>query len=108
MNKAFRILEHIAAGVNPFELEERAQLRAERTKDRYPLGDMPLIVSTRGIADENDKTLEDEHRLVHEAIAAMSRKGKLVVAEHSGHHVQLEEPELVIKSIGELLAALKK
>jgi len=26
-----------------------------------------------------------------------------VVAEHSGHHVQLEEPELVISTIGEMV-----
>ena len=41
-------------------------------------------------------------------MAAMSRNGKLVVAANSGHHVQLEEPELVIKAIRDLLEAARK
>ena len=35
----------------------------------------------------------------------MSRKGKLIVAEHDGHHIQLQEPELVVASIREVLFA---
>jgi pimeloyl-ACP methyl ester carboxylesterase len=102
---------HVAAAVNPFEHEELALLRAERTKTAHPLGDMPLIVLTRGISDEDGpdgKAFEEEHRRDHAAIAAMSRKGKLVIAARSGHHVQLDEPELVIQSIREVLAAARK
>jgi pimeloyl-ACP methyl ester carboxylesterase len=99
---------HIAAGVNPFEHEELAILRNERTKKPYPLGDIPLIVLTRGIPDENDKALEEEHRRDHEAIATMSRKGKLIVATRSGHHVQLDEPELVINAIRQVLSDAQK
>jgi pimeloyl-ACP methyl ester carboxylesterase len=101
-------LGHVAAGVNPFEHEELALLRAERMKTAYPLGDMPLIVLTRGIPDEHGpeaKALEEEHRQAHKAIGGMSRKGKLIVATRSGHHVQLDEPELVIKSIREVVTA---
>jgi pimeloyl-ACP methyl ester carboxylesterase len=100
-------LGHIAAGVNPFEHEELAALRAERTKSKYPLGDMPLVVLTRGIS-EDSKALEEEHRQDHAAVATMSRNGKLIVAEHSGHHVQLDEPELVIKAIRDVLSAVRK
>jgi|GEM_PF-6570641 len=35
----------------------------------------------------------------------MSLKGKLIVAGHSGHHIQLQEPELVVASIREVLFA---
>ena len=104
-------LGHVAAAVNPFENEELASLRAERAKSEHPLGDMPLIVLTRGISEEDTpdgKALEEEHRRDHAAIAAMSRNGKLVIAAHSGHHVQLDEPELVIKSIRDVLAAVRK
>jgi pimeloyl-ACP methyl ester carboxylesterase len=96
-------LGHIAAGVNPFEHEELAALRAERTKSQYPLGDKPLIVLTRGIPDEDSKELEEEHRRDHAAISTISRKGKLVIASRSGHHVQLDEPELVVNAIREVL-----
>jgi pimeloyl-ACP methyl ester carboxylesterase len=103
-------LGHVAAAVNPFENEELASLRAERAKSEHPLGDMPLIVLTRGISEKDgpDGRAEEEHRRDHAAIAAMSRNGKLVIAAHSGHHVQLDEPELVIKSIRDVLAAVRK
>lgn len=99
-------LGHVAAAVNPFENEELAGLRADR-KGQYPLGDMPLIVLTRGIPEETgpqSAALEADHRRDHTAIAAMSRRGKLVVALHSGHHVQIDEPGLVIGAIRDVLA----
>ena len=102
---------HIAAAVNPFEREELADLRAARAKSEHPLGDMPLIVLTRGKSEEegpDGKAFEEEHRLGHAAMAAMSRNGKLIIAEHSGHHVQIDEPELVVKAIRDALAAARK
>ncbi len=102
-------LGHVAAAVNQFENEELAGLRAERAKREYPLGDMPLIVVTRGLPEEDGpeaKAQEAEHRRDHESVAAMSRHGKLIVATHSRHHVQLDEPELVIQSIHDVLGAI--
>jgi pimeloyl-ACP methyl ester carboxylesterase len=43
--------------------------------------------------------MEAEHRRNHEALARTSRNGTLVIAERSGHHVQLEQPDLVVASI---------
>jgi hypothetical protein len=74
----------------------------------HMLGDLPVIVLTRGIPEEtgpNAKSLEEDHRRDHEAQASMSRKGKLIVAEHSGHHIQLQGPELVVASVREVLSA---
>ena len=99
-------LGHILAGVNPVEHEELALLRAERTKSEHSLGDLPLVVITRGLPDESGPkaaALEAEHRADHAAMAAMSRRGKLVIAAHSGHHVQLDEPELVVSTIRDLV-----
>ena len=76
-----------------WRVEELAGLRAQRAKSQQPLGDMPLIVLTRGISDEHgpdEKAFEEEHRRDHAGMAAMSKNGKLVIATHSGHHVQLE------------------
>jgi pimeloyl-ACP methyl ester carboxylesterase len=101
-------VEHIAASVNPFEIEELADLRARRTATRYPLGDMPLVVLTRGVSEEggpDSKAFEAEHRQDHTVIAQMSRNGKMIVAERSGHHIQLDEPQLVIETIRGVLAA---
>ena len=104
-------VKHWSQGDNPFESEELAGLRAERAKSERLLGDMPLIVLTRGKSEEagpDGKAFEEELRRDHTDIATMSRNGKLVIAEHSGHHVQLDEPELVIKSIREVLAGVRK
>jgi co-chaperonin GroES (HSP10) len=38
----------------------------------------------------------------------MSRNGRLVVAAHSGHHVQLDEPDVVVMAIRDVLAAVRK
>jgi hypothetical protein len=42
------------------------------------------------------------------AVAALSRRGKQVIAARSGHHVQLEEPELVVSAIQQVVAAARK
>ena len=104
-------LGHIAAGVNPVEHEELAALRAERAKAEHPLGDLPLVVITRGIPDEtgpNAAAMEEEHRKEHAAVARLSRRGQLVVAAHSAHHVQLQEPDLVVTIIQQVVSAARK
>ena len=101
-------LGHVAAAVNPFELEELALLRAHRDQQDLPLGDMPLVVITRGRSEgsgPDSKAFEAEHREDHATLARMSRNGRLVIAERSGHHVQLDEPELVVTAIQQVVAA---
>ena len=100
-------VEHVVAGVNPVEYEELAQLRAQRGTRPYPLGDLPLVVITRGLPEEtgpDGETREAEHRQDHAALAALSRRGRLVIADHSGHHVQLQQPQLVISIIHDVVA----
>jgi pimeloyl-ACP methyl ester carboxylesterase len=103
--------KHWAQGFNPFEADELAGLRAERAKTESPYGDLPLIVLTRGISDSDgpdSKAFEEEHRRDHSAVTKLSRNGKLIVATHSGHHVQIDEPELVISAIREVVSATRK
>jgi pimeloyl-ACP methyl ester carboxylesterase len=66
---------------------------------------MPLIVITRG-RPESDSTpaREEEHRAAHKAIASASRRGRWLIAERSGHHVQIEQPDIVITVIKDLLS----
>lgn len=103
-------LGHVLAAVNPFENEELAGLRVVRTKQDFPLDAMPLVVITRGISEEegpDNKKLEAEHREDHADMARMSRNGKLLIALRSGHHVQLDEPELVVTAIQKVIAEIK-
>lgn len=104
-------LGHVAAAVNPYENEELAALRAEHANVAYPFGDLPLVVITRGKPDEpgsEGAALEAEHREDHARVAALSRRGKQIIAARSGHHVQLEEPELVVSTIQEVLALARR
>jgi hypothetical protein len=43
--------QHYAAASNPFEYEELAALRTQRLSGEAILGDVPLVVLTRGIPD---------------------------------------------------------
>jgi len=100
---------HVLAAVNPVEADELAGLHAHSQGD-HPLGDLPLIVITRGLPEEPGPAgaaREAEHRQDHAAIAALSRRGKQVIAEHSAHHVQLQEPDLVISAIQEVLQSIR-
>jgi len=108
---AYSQVKHWTQGNNPFEADELAGLRAERAKSEHPYGDMPLIVLTRGIAEgdgPDSKRSEDEHKADHAMIAKLSRVGKQVLALRSGHHVQLDEPQLVVQSIREVMAVARK
>ena len=107
---AYAQLKHWAQGDNPFENEELAGLRAAREQHEYSLGDLPLVVITRGLSDEegpDSKALEAEHRQDHAAVARMSHRGTLIVAEHSGHHVPLDEPLLVVRVIQEMVGTTR-
>src|SRR5436190_20277200 len=97
----------------PSSLRERRARRFEGRPSeasipaRRAATDRPYPRNTRRKRSER-KALEAEHRRDHETIAAISRKGKLVIATHSGHHIQLDEPQLVIESIREVLEAMRK
>jgi hypothetical protein len=93
---------------NPVEPEELAQLRTERTRTAHPLGDLPLIVVSRGQQESPGPTghpAEEEHQQEQAAFARLSRAGALVSAAKSGHHVPIEEPESVIQAIRRMIAA---
>jgi pimeloyl-ACP methyl ester carboxylesterase len=97
---------HVAAAVNPFEAEELASLRTSAAGRELPLNDLPIIVISRGIPDAEDAAglAEQEDRVHdHASVAAMSRNGRHMIAEGSGHHVQLEQPELLVRVIREVV-----
>lgn len=104
-------LKLYAATDNPFDAEELALMIAEKKKKEHPLGDIPLVVLTRGMAQEqgpNGRAAEDEHKRNQTQLVGLSSIGKQVFAAHSRHHIQIEEPELVVTSIKNVLAAPRK
>jgi pimeloyl-ACP methyl ester carboxylesterase len=103
-------VKHYAAYANPFEAEELALMIADQKKKEHPLGDLPLIVLTAGRPEygPNEQELEDERKKNQAALASLSRNGKQVIAVGSGHHIQIEDLELVAKSIREVVTAARK
>jgi pimeloyl-ACP methyl ester carboxylesterase len=62
------------------------------------LGDLPVTVLSAANSAAN--------RLAeHQAMANRSTRGKLVVAQNSGHWIQLDEPDLVIAAVREIIEA---
>lgn len=82
----------------PLLSEEFAALYAMRKEQEYSLGDRPLVVLLRKPVDENKKV----------EFTALSRNSKLIVAEHSGHHIHLDEPAIVTGAIKEAVEAAQR
>ena len=47
---------HVVAAVNPFEVDELAELRRRTAAHPHPFGDTPVIVITRGRSDDAGPT----------------------------------------------------
>jgi pimeloyl-ACP methyl ester carboxylesterase len=106
-----RYFETVAEEYTSIE-ESLAQVRAAQIGS---LGDIPLVVLTRGLSTDPDLLgLSDEEAQQGEAVwdelqaelAALSSNGKQVIAEESGHQVQLDQPELVIDAISDVVEAV--
>jgi len=105
---ALGTIKHVAAYVNPFEAEELALMIAAVKDKEYPLGDLPLTVITAGRAQYDDAQMQQDHARSQAAMARLSRNGKQIVATESGHHVHIDQPQLVTDAIRDLLAASTK
>jgi len=67
----------------------------------HPLGDLPLIVLTRGLNTDNRR------REVAAEFAALSTVGKLVVTDQSEHEIHMYRPDLVTQSLKEVVEAAR-
>jgi len=89
--------------------EELDSLYSERAKSNNPLGAMPLIVLTStvseyGSADEQTKVrLSEDHKRLQVDLLTLSSNSKQIVAEKSGHHIQLDEPGLVADAVQQVV-----
>lgn len=83
------------------------ELTEERLRSAGNLGDKPLVVLTHGIPfeDARDEANWQEHQ---KKLAALSTNGRLVVAEESGHEIQIQQPELVVDAIREVLTKARE
>jgi pimeloyl-ACP methyl ester carboxylesterase len=86
-----------------------AELAAARITS---LGEVPLVVLSHGqpmampgLGDEVNQANEQLWQELQAELAGLSSRGRLVMAEGSGHYIQLEQPQLVIDAIGQVVAS---
>jgi len=93
--------------------ESLALVRARQIKS---LGDFPLTVISagkpaisagHGISEADAERMKAVAEELHVEIAALSPRGKRVIAEGSGHYVQVERPALVVDAIREVVEAAR-
>lgn len=113
--EAYRQYQAVLGTTNYFDgaiAESAAFYSGESYLEMTGLGDLPLIVlshglpdSTSGVNDAEQSQFEQEWSKMQAELAALSSNSKQVIAERSGHYIQLDQPDLVIESILELVRA---
>ncbi len=104
-------VKHHIVSDNPHAGEELAALLAQRTTKKHALGDLPLVVLTRGGTEREaaENPADEEKRKANQAsLVTLSTMGKHVIASRSGHHIPLDEPDLVVTAIRDVLATVRR
>ncbi len=92
--------------------QESDAFNLDMDADRPPstMGDLPLIVLTRGAPAEDSGSPEEQLQQERDArmrlqreLAALSTNGKQIIAEESGHNIHADQPQLVIDAVKELV-----
>jgi pimeloyl-ACP methyl ester carboxylesterase len=104
--------QHYVADDDPYWGEEFAEFYASRKVKPYPLGDIPLIVLTRGKREYPDTDagtiLNDNRKRMQRDLLNLSRNSKQIIATTSGHRIQLDDPKLVIDAIREVVDSVRR
>lgn len=91
-----------------------AQVRAAHITT---LGNIPLIVLTRGqpeilpgsgLSPAIIQQYEQVWQQLQRELTRLSPRGKQIIASHSGHFIQLDQPQLVIDAIEQVIVAVRK
>lgn len=100
-----------------FLAEELRDMYNSRAKAPYQLGNLPLVVllpragygkPPPGIDADEWKRVNEEKRQQKVEFTTLSHNSKLIVAEKSGHHIQLDEPQVVIDAVRLVVEALRQ
>ena len=91
--------------------EDVSNLYQHRNEKEYLLGNMPLIVMTRGKGGfegrKDSLQLEKERLAAQEQLVHLSSNSKHVIDMNSGHNIHVEDPGAVIEAIKKVLIAVK-
>lgn len=105
----------LSAAGEDFWAEELREMHEARAREPRPLGGLPLVViaagrrepAPPGVTPEEWLRLGEEKRQQQQSLAGLSTAGVLRVASRSGHHVQLEEPALVVEAIRQVVRSAR-
>jgi pimeloyl-ACP methyl ester carboxylesterase len=78
-----------------------SRLSAARKATPTLLGDLPVIVLSRGL------NASPEQQAAHAEISRMSRNARHLVVADSYHEIHLSHPDVVVAAIGDVVAAVK-
>jgi pimeloyl-ACP methyl ester carboxylesterase len=78
-----------------------ARLKAARQASGAVLGDMPVIVLTRG------RGASPELQAAHAELSRISRNARHQIVPDAYHEIHLSHPDVVAKAIGDVLAAVR-
>jgi pimeloyl-ACP methyl ester carboxylesterase len=91
--------------------EDVANLYKHQGESAYKLGNIPLIVITRGKGGYDGRSdsleLETERLQLQKQLSQLSTNSKFIVDQNSGHNIHLEDPAIVIQCIREVYEAAK-
>jgi pimeloyl-ACP methyl ester carboxylesterase len=105
-----------AAGGPDFWADELQAMYTERAKTPNQLGDKPLVVllatprygnPPANIPGDAWSKFNDEKRLQKVKLTNLSSNSKLLVADGSGHHIQLDAPQVVTDAIRQIVDAVR-
>lgn len=71
------------------------------------LGDLPLTVITGGIDSEARRRFYSVWLELQAEFLAESTQSRQIMASHTGHHVQRDDPELVVKAITDMVEVVR-
>lgn len=99
-------------GGDDYFAEAMAQFYDQWSKKPQPLGDLPLIVVMGTNPDRRKPPLglpEAEWRsdTLRVDLSRLSSRGRLVNDSLSGHHVQLDNPGVVVRAILDILRQMR-
>jgi len=92
--------------------ESCAEVRALRITS---FGDLPLIVLSAGreetiasLSDAENQQRWEEWQELQSELVALSSDSMQIIAEQSGHMIQLDQPDLVIEAVREIVDGIQK
>ena len=100
-----------ASGEMDWSPEDVADMYNNKGKPAYMLGNIPLIVISKGNGDysglPDSAELENQRLELQEELTHLSTNSRHIVDKNSGHNIHLEDPATVINAIKEVIYAYR-